>query len=127
MGQTTFRKKARMVIVTVSTLWMAATVYTEFFIVLPGTYGYDTPEMQDRLSACTGTFLERYRCKDLVIIQKGRDDFLIWLEKVALVFGPPAVLFGLLRIGRPKLPGGDDYADTDLPPPPTDIARWRVR
>ena len=121
------RALTRSCVVVASTLWIAATVYEEFFDVDPSLYGFENPEMETRLRTCTGTFLERYRCKEDIIIEKGHHDFLIWVVKVALVFGPPGVLFGLLRLTRPAKGDDDDFFDGPTSPPPRDISHWRVR
>lgn len=123
--QLNFRTILKIFATAISTLWIGVTVYSEFFDVDPDQYSFKSPEVEQRMKACSGSFHERYRCKEDAIIDKGQEGFVIWLEKVGLVFGPPFVLFGLVRLLARQRPGDD--TESFIPPPPIAIAKRRVR
>ncbi|MDY0243044.1 MAG: hypothetical protein RBR34_12805 [Rhodospirillaceae bacterium] len=135
MAQPRPRLSIRSAVTFISVIWILATAYQEFFAGNFHEFGFRTPEMVEKLNACTGTFSERYVCKDGLIIAKGQEDFLVWVEKAVWVFAPPALLFaflGLFRRGVQKIsdPGKnrpDGGSRSGNQPPPTDISRWRVR
>jgi hypothetical protein len=52
--------------------------------------------MQD----CSGTFRQRYECKNQIIIQSDRGTFLAMLGRIAIVVVPPLLLFGGLRLAE---------------------------
>lgn len=135
MAQSRPRLSIHSVATFISVIWILVAAYQEFFADSFSEFGFRTPEMTEKLNTCTGTFSERYVCKDGLIIAKGQEDFLVWVEKTVWVFAPPALLFaflGLFRRGarkaaKPAKSRHDDETPPGNPPPPTDISRWRVR
>ncbi len=117
-------KAIRWVAVLASTVWICLTIYQEFIDVDPTQYGFKSAEVEARLKSCAGSFQQRYDCKEAVIIAKGHESFLIWIEKVALILGPPIIVAALLnRLGR-ESPAKEDDNYTKLPPP---VSKRRVR
>jgi hypothetical protein len=78
------------------TLWMIITIYQSFIIVDPDQYGFLAADVQSQMQNCTGNFQQRYDCKEEIIEAKQHRSFVVWGGKVALVFGPPAVLWFLV-------------------------------
>ena len=97
-----------------STIWIVLTIYQEFFDVDPDRYGFKSPEVEAQMSSCGGTFRQRYECKETAILAKGRDSFVIWMEKVAMIFGPPLAVSLLLRLYTRRQP--EETEDVPLPP-----------
>ncbi len=107
-------------------IWIAVTFYQEFLDVDPDQYGFRSSEVESRMKACGGSFQQRYDCKEAIIIAKGHDSFLLWVEKSALVLGPPLILAFLLnRTGRGR-PSGT-LQDHIARRPTTPLSKRRVR
>lgn len=98
---------------------------SQFFDVDPNQYGFRSPEIEQKMKNCAGSFEQRYKCKEALIIEKGHDSFMIWIAKMALVFGPPAILLGLVRVAIRQREGSE--ADSFNPPPPASIKKRKVR
>jgi hypothetical protein len=104
---------------------MGVTVYSQFFDVDPNQYGFRSPEIEQKMKNCAGSYEQRYKCKEALIIEKGHDSFLIWISKMALVFGPPSILWALIRVAMRQREGQEtDSFDT---PPPSSIKKRKVR
>jgi hypothetical protein len=108
-----------------SILWIAATIYQGFFAVDPTQFGFRSTEVEARMKSCGGSFQQRYDCKEEIIIAKGYDSFLLWVEKATLVLAPPLIL-GLFfnRTGREKPPKIEQNFEIRRP---SSIAKRRVR
>ena len=118
------RTVVRWIAVAASTAWITLTIYQEFIDVDPTQYGFKSAEVDTRLKSCSGTFQQRYDCKEAVIIAKGHRSFAIWAEKVALILGPPLIVGMLLnRLGQERSSKDADYYTK--PPPP--VTKRRVR
>ncbi|HVI49863.1 MAG TPA: hypothetical protein VM661_01490 [Candidatus Sulfotelmatobacter sp.] len=120
-----YRTVLNWVATAVCALWMGVTVYSQFFDVDPNQYGFRSPEIEQKMKNCSGSFEQRYKCKEALIIEKGHDSFLIWISKMALVFGPPAILLALVRVAVRQRENDD--IDTFNPPPPASIKKRKVR
>jgi hypothetical protein len=108
-----------------SVIWIAITFYQEFLEVDPNQYGFRSTEVESRMKACSGTFQQRYDCKEAIIISKGYDSFKLWSEKVSLILGPPLLLFFLVnRAYRPDRPSKAKGHLVRRPPP---VAKRRVK
>jgi len=125
VGQWDYRTVLNWVAMTVCALWMTVTVYSQFFDVDPNQYGFRSPEIEQKMKNCSGSFEQRYKCKEALIIEKGHDSFLIWISKMALIFGPPSVLLGLVRIAIKKR--AESELDPYAPPPPSSIKKHKIR
>jgi hypothetical protein len=107
-----------------SAIWISVTIYQEFIEIDPTQYGFRSPEVEARMKACGGSFQQRYECKEAVIIAKGHDSFVIWMEKVALILGPPIVVAILIgRVGRERREPVDSHTARRTTP----VARRRSR
>jgi len=120
-----YRTVLNWVTTTVCALWMGVTVYSQFFDVDPSQYGFRSPELEQKMKNCSGSFEQRYKCKEALIIEKNNDSFLIWISKMALVFGPPAIVLALVRVAIRQREG--DPVDEFTPPPPVSIKKRKVR
>jgi hypothetical protein len=97
----TMRKLIKRIAIACSVLWIAATFYQQFLEADPGKFGFRASEVEARMKTCGGSFQQRYDCKEAIIIAKGHDSFLLWVEKAALVLAPPLLLaFLLTRTGE---------------------------
>ena len=96
---------------TASILWIVFSIYTAFFDVDPDQYGFKSPEVEARMQSCGGTYKQRYECKEQVILAKHRKSFVLWMEKVVVIIGPPILLAFLIRRATREMPGEnqDDY------------------
>jgi hypothetical protein len=109
---------------TVCAVWMALSLYSEFFAANPDNYSFRSPAVEARMRACNGDFQHRYACKDAAMIAQGQRGFVVWIGKVLIVLGPPLALYVLMRIAYPNAEdgGGTAYRQT-----PTSIRRRRVK
>jgi hypothetical protein len=82
----------------VSVVWIGLTFYQEFVDVNPDKYGFRSPEVEAQMHTCSGTFQQRYECKEAAILAKGRSSFIVWMEKVVVILGPPLLLVGLFGV-----------------------------
>lgn len=98
---------------------MAVTIAQEFFLADFSNYGYRNQEMELKMQACSGTFQQRYDCKNQLIVDKGYSDFLLWIGKVIWIFVPPMIFFGIVRLTKPKGGRGSDRTDN------IDLSKWR--
>lgn len=57
---------------------------------------HGSAEVKDRMGDCTGTFRERFDCKQQVIIRSGRETFLTLAGRFLFVILPPLVATGWL-------------------------------
>lgn len=78
--------------------WLGVTIYQEFIIVDPDQYSFMSADVQAQMKSCGGSYQQRYECKDAIIRAKGQRSFGIWLEKVAVIFLPPAGLWALVVV-----------------------------
>lgn len=100
------RMVLRGIAIAASVVWIAVTFYQEFLDVDPDQYGFRSADVETRMKSCGGSFQQRYDCKETIIIAKGHDSFLLWVEKAALVLGPPLILVFLLNRGGAGRPHG---------------------
>jgi hypothetical protein len=119
------RTVLKWIAVVASLIWISVTFYQEFLDVDPDQYGFRSADVEARMKSCGGSFQQRYECKEAIIIAKGHDSFLLWVEKATLVLAPPLVLAFLLnRTGRGKPAGSvHDHAVRR----PTPVSKRRVR
>lgn len=125
MDKWDYRVVLNWVATAVCALWMGVTVYSQFFDVDPNQYSFRSPEIEQRMKNCAGSYEQRYKCKEALIIEKGHDSFLIWISKMALVFGPPAILLALVRVAIRQRESRE--IDSYNAPPPSSIKKRKVR
>lgn len=71
-------------------LWMVLVGWLMWATLPDGaveTHGSD--QMKDRMSLCSGSFRDRYDCKEQIIIESGRDAFYVLSLRFLLVIMPP--------------------------------------
>lgn len=139
--QTTDKRTAIKWLTTIlSGLWMAWGIWLQFFNVDPTNFGFRSAEVEARMQECGGTFQQRYECKEAIILAKGHDSFVIWLEKVGFILGPPLLLAYVVgRVGRDKFDSDEEFTyrhsvdnrrsgrRPKFNDPPSSVAKRRVR
>ena len=82
-------------------IWLVGAFYFQFIDDDTG-YGDKSVYAQQQMANCGGSYSQRSACKERILDQNQRDTFsTVWLLKVAIVFGPPALLwFLVLRLQR---------------------------
>jgi hypothetical protein len=148
------RATAKRLLVGISLIWLALGSWLAFFALPPDeVQTINSPEVKDRMrDECSGTFQERYRCKEAIILQIGQDSFANMTLRLVLVVSVPllaAVAYHTLCRPDPihRLPSMDDslawkppppfiprpsdrpersFADAEAPPPPPDDD-WKRR
>ena len=117
MANHSFQKMLSWGVTAICAIWMGLTLYGQFLAVDPDQYSFRSPEIEQKMKDCAGSYEQRYKCKEALIIEKGHNSFMIWLGKMALVFGPPAVLWNLQRLSHRRY-GRENHAATfDAHPP----------
>jgi hypothetical protein len=106
----------------VSALWIIVSMYVAFFDVDPDQYGFKSPEVDAGMESCGGSFKQRYHCKESLILTKHRQSFVLWIEKVAIILGPPLLLGFLIRRISPHVSANDDDM---YPTPPLPLKKRR--
>jgi hypothetical protein len=81
---------------------------------------HGTSEVKGRMSDCTGSFRERFECKQQVIIQSGRETFFTLAGRFLLVIVPPLVATGWLSSYLRRHP-------VELGHRPVEAGDWKAR
>ncbi|HIJ38308.1 MAG TPA: hypothetical protein HPP80_05350 [Rhodospirillaceae bacterium] len=119
------QKALKWVGIIASTLWIIVSIYTAFFDVDPDQFGFKSPEVEARMQNCGGSFKQRYECKEAAILAKHRQSFVLWIEKVAAILGPPLALAFLIRLANRQAPKEEEDDLYGRRPPP--VKKRRVR
>jgi len=82
-------------IAVVSLFWGALTIYTEIIDVNPNQFSIKSPEVQQQIENCTGTFAQRQACVERITESAQQIGFLVWCKKVVIILGPPLLLWWL--------------------------------
>lgn len=90
------RRLLNILVAIVSLVWASLFTWTEIIDANPDVYSIQSPEMRQRLASCAGNFAQRQECAEKIAEELQQRGFLDWLEKVAIILGPPLVLWGLL-------------------------------
>jgi hypothetical protein len=87
-------------------IWLMGAIYIEFIDDDPLQYGITSSLAQQQMANCGGSYAQRSACKERILDQNQRSTFsTVWLLKVAIVFGPPALLWYLIvRLQRQPAP-----------------------
>lgn len=93
----------RILAVLISLAWIAWAGWQQF-AALPeeAVQHHGSDVVKDRMKDCEGSFKQRYECKEAIVIQSGRDTFNNMMMRLAIVFGPPALLGILFAFAVPK-------------------------
>ncbi len=146
------RATVKRFLIGVSGVWLVLGSWVAFF-ALPAdeVQTINSPEVKDRMrDECTGTFQQRYRCKDSIILEVGQDAFANMTLRLVLVVSVPllaAIAYHtvcrrdpvhrlsdiedvawkpspLPPLLRPRPP---DQIAADQPPPPQSDDDWKRR
>jgi hypothetical protein len=90
------RRLLNILVAIVSLIWASLFTWTEIIDADPDKYSVNSPEFKQELANCAGNFAQRQACAERIAEAHQQLGFLNWLEKVAIILGPPVVLWGLL-------------------------------
>ena len=94
-------------------VWMAAATWSQFADLPEGTVeNHSSEATKERMRDCSGTFKQRYECKNAIVIETDRNSFFNVLGRIAIIALPPLLLVGGLHIWRKR--SEDDRPDDDL-------------
>jgi len=117
------RATAKRLLVGISLIWLALGTWLAFFALPPDeVQTINSPEVKDRMrDECSGSFQERYRCKEAIILEIGQDSFANMTLRLVLVVSVPllaAVAYHTLCRPDPvtRLPIPDTVAWRSPPP-----------
>ncbi|MEO5375044.1 MAG: hypothetical protein H7840_12300 [Alphaproteobacteria bacterium] len=101
------RTVAKWAVTSASFLWIAIVGWLQITAMF-GTdmQTHSSDQVQQRLSDCSGTFRQRYECKEAIVLGVQRSSAWLVLARLLLIIGPPlgaAVAFAYL-MPKPKLP-----------------------
>lgn len=97
----------------VSLVWMAWAGWDQFANLPEGTVeNHSSAAVQERLRDCSGTFKQRYECKNAIVINTDRNSFFNMLGRIAIVVVPPMLLAGGIHLWRRR--SEDDSPSDDL-------------
>ena len=100
----------------VSLIWAGLFTWTEVIDASPTEFSINSPEMKQRMSNCSGNFEQRQLCAEGIAEELQQRGFLVWCKKVALILGPPLVLWGLMSLLNRRIDGAPAPARRPLPP-----------
>ncbi len=107
-------KLGKWMVGTVSLIWMAWAGWDQFGNISDSDLEHHgSPAVQERMKDCTGTFKQRYECKENIVIKSGRDTFSAMLGRLSIVVVPPILLVAGLHILNRRR-NGDDGPSDDL-------------
>lgn len=105
-------KVGKSVLTVVCLGWMVWATWDQFANLPPGTVeNHSSEAVKERLRDCSGTFKQRYECKNQVVIDTDRTSFFNVLGRIAIIVVPPLLLIGGLHLLRKR---GDDGPDDNL-------------
>lgn len=105
-------KVGKSVLTAVCLGWMAWATWDQFANLPAGTVeNHSSEAVKERLRDCSGTFKQRYDCKNQVVIDTDRTSFFNVLGRIAIIVVPPLLLAGGLHMLRKR---GDDGPDDNL-------------
>jgi len=104
------RRFLSIVVALVSLVWASLTFYSEIILEDPDQYSIKSARVKQEMANCSGTFAQRQECAERITDAQEQLGFLVWCEKLAIILGPPLVLWGLLgysarqRRTEPEMP-----------------------
>lgn len=96
----------------ISLIWMTWAGWDQFGNLSESDIeNHSSTSVQERMKDCSGTFKQRYECKENIVIKSGRDTFSAMLGRLSIVVMPPILLaFGLHMLTR-RRPDDDGPSD----------------
>ncbi|MBI3446101.1 MAG: hypothetical protein HY055_12260 [Magnetospirillum sp.] len=106
-------KVGNFMVTTVSLAWMAWAGWSQFANLPEGTVeNHSSETVKERLRDCSGTYKQRYECKNAVVIDTDRNSFFNMLGRIAIVVVPPMLLAAGVHMMRRR--SEDDSPSDDL-------------
>ena len=87
----------------ISLVWASLFTWTEIIDADPDQYSIKSTRVKQDLTSCNGTFQQRQECAERITEAQQQLGFLVWCEKVAIILGPPLVLWGLMGLWSRQL------------------------
>ena len=82
----------------ISLVWASLFAWTEIIDADPDQYSIKSARVKQEFANCNGTFQQRQECAERITEAQQQLGFLVWCKKVAIVLGPPLVLWGLMGL-----------------------------
>lgn len=106
-------KVGNSVLTVVCVAWMAVAAWSQFTDLPEGTVeNHSSETTKERMRDCSGTFKQRYECKNAIVIETDRNSFFNVLSRILVIVVPPVLLVGGLHLWRKR--SEDDRPDDDL-------------
>lgn len=98
----------------ISLIWMTWATWDQFGNLSDSDVEtHSSSAVQERMKDCSGTFKQRYECKENIVIKSGRDTFSNMLGRIAIITTPPILMaFALHLLNRRR--SDDDGPSDDL-------------
>ncbi len=105
-------KLGKWVVTGVSLLWVAWAGWDQFGNLSEDDIeNHSSSAVQERMRDCSGTFKQRYECKENIVIQSGRSTFNAMLGRMSIVVVPPILLIAGLHMLNRRRPDDDGPSD----------------
>lgn len=86
------------VVAVVIVIWAGFFTWTEIIDSDPDEYSIKSPQVRQQLESCAGNFQQRQACAERITTSRQQLGFVVWCEKVAIILGPPIVLWWLMSL-----------------------------
>ncbi len=105
-------KVGKWMVTVVSLAWMAWAGWDQFGNISENDVeNHSSSAVQERMRDCSGTFKQRYECKENIVIQSGRSTFSALLGRLAIVVVPPIILATALHMATRRRSDDDGPSD----------------
>jgi hypothetical protein len=92
-------KLGKWLVTVVSLIWIAWAGWDQFGNISDSDLEHHgSTAVQERMKDCSGTFKQRYECKENIVIQSGRNTFSAMLGRLSIVVVPPILLAAALHM-----------------------------
>ncbi len=98
------------IVAVVIVLWSGFFTWTEIIEADPDEYSIKSPAVKQQLESCSGNFQQRQACAERITTSRQQLGFLVWCEKVAIILGPPLILWGLVNYATRQRAAGQQPA-----------------
>lgn len=82
----------------VSLIWASLFTYTEIIDADPDQFSIKSATVKQEFANCSGNFQQRQACAEEITNRQQQIGFLVWCKKVAIILGPPLILYGLVGL-----------------------------
>lgn len=108
-------------------LWIGWGVWSQFLLPADELENHSSLSVRDRLSDCTGTFQQRYDCKNAIVIATDRSNFFNVVGRILIIVLPPLLVAGAWRLVIRPRDDGDGGNEEWSDPYGTPRRRYRRR